>query len=233
MTLEERAEYELRFKAHWERFLRRFNVSGVPDTMPDSTLPKSFSLLRHCYGEECRHYHTMKHIVLMLDELENVRRTYPKWFDDAIEDAAIELGVWFHDVIYDPTEHGNEERSAKLAEAHARNLGLSRPVAQLARNYIRATDHRQFAEDFGAWILCDLDLMSLAAPWDEFRKMTRCIRLEYAHVPDDEFKAGRRKILESMLDRRPHIFQTLWFRDRLEHQARANLRRSIRKDLAP
>ncbi len=232
MTPAERAEYEPRFRSHWLRFLRRFAIV-------DDSLPTVYGFLMDLYGAESRHYHTMKHIVRMLDELEALRHTVPEslpgLFNDPIEDAAIEFGVWFHDAVYDTMEHDNEERSAQYAKKEARRLGLSRPVAQLTKHYIRTTDHRRLAEDRGAEILCDLDLMSLAGSRDEFRENTRLIQLEYAHVPNDKFKAGRRAFFEAMLDRnkRPSIYQTAYFFDRFEEKARANLRHAVRCDLAP
>jgi len=72
----------------------------------------------------------------------------------------------------------------------------------------------------------DIDLASLALPWDQFEENGRRIRREYAHVPEPEFRAARAAVLERFL-RRPHIYATAFFRERLEERARANLMRRI------
>ena len=52
------------------------------------------------------------------------------------------------------------------------------------------------------------------------------MREEYAPVPEALFRSRRQVILEGFL-RRPSLYSTGWFRDRLESSARANLRRSM------
>ena len=59
-----------------------------------------------------------------------------------------------------------------------------------------------------------------------FDTYERAIRLEYAHVPDDAFRAGRSKILRHFLAR-PRLYHLPWFADRYAAPARSNLQRSL------
>lgn len=229
MSWIEHEQYAPRFEAHWQRFLRRFKI-----TSPEA--PAIFATLRGQYGAENRQYHSLKHIVIMLDLLEEVRsdmKGIRPWFSNPEKDAAIEIAVWFHDAMYDPKRDDNEERSAELAVIDAARLGFSAEVARLAKEHVRATDHKKMQEDRGAKIVCDLDLASLGFSWEQFRENTRNIQLEYRHVPNEKFKAGRAAFFRAMLDRakRPRMYQNGYFRRRFEETAAANMRRALRKDL--
>src|SRR5205823_640248 len=55
------------------------------------------------YTAPDRHYHDIGHIISCLRELDGVRRL-------ARNPVALELAIWFHDVIYDGRQQDNEER---------------------------------------------------------------------------------------------------------------------------
>lgn len=210
-----------RFVAHWARFLKRF---GKEDT-------GVLDVLLAQYGGRDRHYHAFWHINDALDLLEEVRRDMPAWFADPARDAAIELAIFEHDVVYNTRLDDNEKRSGLLAQAHALELGFDVLTGASAHLYIMATTHKAPAPTRDARIVCDIDLAPLAAPSRTFRLNTRHVRREYAQVPDDAFKAGRKRFFAKMLDRavRPTIYQTEYFQERFEAAARANLERLVRE----
>ncbi len=222
MDKKEYALYKPIFEMHWRTFCDRFGIE-------DKKMPTVLSTLLKHYAGKGRHYHSIVHIVKLIEELRRLRKEQPAWFLDPVEDAAIELAIWFHDVIYDTSKHDNEEQSAQLAEAYALRLGFSRAVGQRAKDYVRATDHKQFAKDFGAQLVCDVDLLSLALPPTAFDENTRLIRLEYQQYTDEEWRQGRLAWGESFLDpnKRPSIYQTEYYRNREETYARANLARMV------
>lgn len=61
------------------------------------------------YSEPHRHYHTLAHVVEMLDCLEESSEL-------ARDRDMLSLAIWFHDVVYDSTapHGGNEAASADL-----------------------------------------------------------------------------------------------------------------------
>jgi 8-oxo-dGTP pyrophosphatase MutT (NUDIX family) len=75
-------------------------------------------------------------------------------------------------------------------------------------------------------VLFDADLAVLAADTAEYDRYAAAVREEYAHVPDDQFVAGRSAVLRRLLKRR--IFSTTVMRPR-EAAARANLLRELRR----
>jgi predicted metal-dependent HD superfamily phosphohydrolase len=75
-------------------------------------------------------------------------------------------------------------------------------------------------------LVLDVDLSILGADPLTYDAFERAIRAEYAHVPDDAFRAGRRAILAGFHTRAP-IFHTEALRAALEGAAHANLARAI------
>ena len=67
-----------------------------------------WTVLADAYGESSRAYHNMHHIgdcLLRFDEHAHLA-------DDRV---AVELAIWFHDMVYDTRAADNEERSAVVA----------------------------------------------------------------------------------------------------------------------
>ena len=92
-------------------------------------------------------------------------------------------------------------------------------VARLVR--LTASHEADPGDDRGAHLL-DADLSILGALPGRYHVYARDVRLEYAHVTDADFAAGRAAVLRHLLDHDP-LFRTptgaqLWAR-----QARANM----------
>jgi len=75
-------------------------------------------------------------------------------------------------------------------------------------------------------LLCDADLAVLARSTDGYDRYAAAIREEYAHVPEEAFRAGRAAVLRHLLDL-PAVYRLPRLRDRWEEPARANLRREL------
>jgi predicted metal-dependent HD superfamily phosphohydrolase len=186
--------------------------------------------MRLCYkyGEPHRQYHTLEHIDWCLNVL-----------DDAIlstevpikEVGVVERALWYHDYVYIPKRHDNEEKSAEQALRDMRRLGYTAVgCPERVADYILATKH--LAENKGdAQVVLDVDLSSLGASEEVFEEYSRGIRFEYNWVPEPEYRKGRAKILQSFLDR-PHIYGNEYFRRKYEEQARRNLKKSVASLLA-
>ena len=60
----------------------------------------------------------------------------------------------------------------------------------------------------------------------KYAAYTDAIRREYAHVPDDAFRAGRTQVLRALLEL-PSIYRLPPLRAAWEERARANLTREL------
>lgn len=178
----------------------------------------SYRALAEAYGAPERYYHTLAHVGACLGELDGAAAL-------AHDPDAVELALWLHDVVYDSRADDNEARSAAWAGAL---LGGAAPGPLVARvgELILATRHAHPPDGDDQALVCDIDLAVFGAPDDIFDAYEGAIRLEYAWVPDDEFRAGRRSVLEKFIARE-RIYATPSFHDRLEQPARRNLLRSL------
>ncbi|NJO32913.1 MAG: hypothetical protein HC869_06995 [Rhodospirillales bacterium] len=77
-------------------------------------------------------------------------------------------------------------------------------------------------EDTDLHLLLDLDLSVLAAGPSRYRAYALAIRREYAAIPDEVYRLGRRRVLERFLSRQ-QIYLTERLRTLWEGSARANL----------
>jgi predicted metal-dependent HD superfamily phosphohydrolase len=176
------------------------------------------------YAEPHRHYHTARHLDECFAELTAVRA-------DATHPGEVELALWFHDAIYEPRRHDNEQRSADWAREVVARAGLDASVSERVATLIMATRHDAEPTGRDAGVLVDVDLSILGAEPARFDEYERDVRAEYGWVPEALFRRERRKILQRLLERE-RIYNTPRMRESHEPRARANLARSL-ATLAP
>jgi predicted metal-dependent HD superfamily phosphohydrolase len=184
-------------------------------------LPEALAAqLAAAYGEPRRAYHDGRHIEELLG-----------WFDRIEDDvrwrapAEVYATILFHDAIYEPGKTDNEARSA----AWARASGLPVDLERVAKLILMTASHGTHQwTDHDAALFLDSDMAIIGAPAPQFAAYDAAIAAEYAHVPRDAFRAGRRAFLEG-LAQKPRIFLTEYFHDRLDAQARQNLATAIER----
>jgi len=186
--------------------------------------------LAACYSGPDRHHHDLAHAVSvrrLIEELATAEDSSAAGGVGVDDLRVAALAAWYHDAVYDPTAADNEARSAELARAALVGLGVPPSVAEQVDRVIRLTaDHRVDPADRAAAILLDADLAILGAPPAVYGRYAAGIRAEFAAVPDDRYRAGRRAVLEGLLAR-PQLYVTREGRRRFDAAARANLRREI------
>lgn len=166
-----------------------------------------------------RHYHTVQHLIEMFD-------LWPALAGLAQHAEEVEVATWFHDAIYDPAHADNESRSADWARKAMEAAGCRPSAIARVHDLVLATRHDAMPADGDARILVDLDLAILGASPDRFDEYEHQVRAEYAMVPVEAFRAGRREILARFLARE-RIYLTEPMHAARERVARANLQRSI------
>ena len=143
------------------------------------------------------------------------------WFDTVgASDDAMELAIWFHDIIYEPLERDNEAQSMKCFEDH---LGEYLDVETInnVERFIMATDPRlERSGNADEDLMSDIDLSILGSSPEEYLEYSIAIRKEYSMVPDVDFNAGRSAVLQNFLANR--IYSTCHFAV-LEDLARNNM----------
>jgi predicted metal-dependent HD superfamily phosphohydrolase len=170
------------------------------------------------YAEPHRAYHTLAHIQHALQVLQTVRHL-------AHNSPAVELALWFHDAIYDPTRPDNEEQSALLANQWLAELGAEPALVQTVHQLILVTKNH-LPETNDEKIMVDVDLAILGADAEAYGRYAQAIRQEYHWVPDVAYKIGRAQVLQRFLAR-PIIFHTPPLFEKYEAQARLNLQQEL------
>ncbi|MEV6275955.1 metal-dependent phosphohydrolase [Nocardia sp. NPDC051832] len=177
--------------------------------------PVGVDLVRR-YREPHRRYHTVDHLATMLGVIDELAA-------DAADADAVRYAAFFHDAVYAVDRPDNEERSAELAEQVLESLGAAAElVAEVGRLVRLTAGHDPEPGDRNGEVLCDADLVILAADAPGYAAYTAAVRAEYQHVPDDLFRAGRAAVLQG-LARQPYLFRTATARARFESAARVNL----------
>lgn len=180
-----------------------------------------YRVLARFYGQPHRHYHTLAHVADCLREADAFRAAAPAFLSAEMWHA-VELALWFHDVIHQPRADDNEERSADIFDAIASAAMVPPPFIAAVRRLILATKFDTPSATAEEQVIIDCDLASLGYAPTDFGRSGVAIRKEYGFVPDGDFVAARRATL-LRLSQRPGIFRTDFMRQRYEQQARANL----------
>lgn len=161
-------------------------------------------------------YHDQLHLTEVLDRLDQLAAAGAD-----VDATTVGLAAWFHDGVYDGGVD-DEELSAQWAE-RALPSTYADEVARLVR---MTAHHRPSDDDPSGCALSDADLAILAAPRERYDTYAAGVRTDFAHVADDDFRAGRAAVLRD-LAAKPHLFHTAQARELWETSARANLEREI------
>ncbi|PVM91082.1 phosphohydrolase [Caulobacter radicis] len=176
---------------------------------------------RAAYQEAHRRYHTQAHIDDCLARLAAV---------DGLGDRERDLlvqAIWWHDAVYDPLRPDNEARSADLArEVLAAAEAPETDIAEVERLILLTKGHTVETGDRLGALMVSIDLSILGAAPEAYAAYARAIREEYAAVPDEIYRAGRARVLESFLAA-PVLFPDPAFAKALDAQARRNLAAEI------
>jgi predicted metal-dependent HD superfamily phosphohydrolase len=174
------------------------------------------------HEEAHRAYHTLAHVRHVLDVVAFIAEH--ERVDDPV---AVRLAAWFHDAIYDPGAHDNEARSAKFAAEVLTDWQVPADRVAHVHSLVLATAHH-LPETSDEAVLVDADLAILASDPDTYRLYTRAVRVEYGHLDEHAWRAGRAAFLRGMLDREP-LFSTRTMRRRGEAVARRNLTEELKR----
>ena len=100
---------------------------------------------------------------------------------------------------------------------------------QLIKACVLATKHQAPAQTPDEQLIADLDLSILGCFEPEvWQQYEQSIRQEYILFNDKEYYQGRKDFLQNML-KKERIFQTSFFYERLEKQARQNILASLQQ----
>ncbi|MEB3754092.1 metal-dependent hydrolase [Acinetobacter sp. MD2(2019)] len=175
-------------------------------------------LLVQAYTEPQRAYHQCQHIVECLQQFELVKNHLK-------DPLAVQLAIFFHDVVYWPRSQSNEQDSATWMSAQLVN---ALPQSQLDKiaTWILATQQHACASDSDLAFLLDIDLAILASDAARFAEYEQQIRHEYSWVDLATYQKKRAQVLHYFYQANP-LYQTQFFQQHYEAQAKINLKQAL------
>ncbi|HEY1023427.1 MAG TPA: hypothetical protein VGE06_14000 [Flavisolibacter sp.] len=198
-----------------------FIAQVVKHGVPVAEAEEYWLEIETAYLESGRYFHDLSHLEYLLIELIPLKPRFEDW-----ETAFFSLV--YHDVVYDVERHmvmnDNEEKSADFAAKQLAAMGYSSSIIEKCKSQIMATQKHGLAPDNDTNLFTDADLSILGKPWPQYAAYKDKIRKEYSVYNDSIYTIGRRRVLETFLQREP-LFKTKYFYDRYEETAKANLRK--------
>ena len=180
-----------------------------------ATNEKTYRALCRAYNEPHRAYHTQAHIEALLHHLDQVK----EYAEDAI---ALEIAIWFHDAIYNIFSSKNEARSAQWAKNFLEQNQAEQTFIDKVVTLILVTAHSSVPISIDEQLMVDIDLTILGSSPPVFNQYQQQIRREYRLIPRFIYQKKRNALLLNFSQKR-NIYQTHYFQQKLESQARDNL----------
>jgi predicted metal-dependent HD superfamily phosphohydrolase len=191
----------------WMSLFEKFSSSSV-------LINKIFEEVIKYYNQPHRYYHNLKHIQEVLQVIDTLN-------NNVCDLYSLKIAAWFHDLIYNPQETDNEEKSTQLASTYLTQLNIPQSTINTVNELILSTKyHQPSSED--SKILVDADLSILGANLSKYNNYCRAIRWEYSWLNNQDYCQGRKKVLENFLQRK-QIYYTPKMYQLKEKQARINL----------
>lgn len=211
MIIDSSEKYVNSFNQYWDAFINKINMSKAQADM-------LYAVLLNAYTEPQRYYHTLQHIVECLDLFHQVKA----WLDDP---DAVELAIWFHDVVYNPQAKDNEELSAQRMQKLCQGI-LTESVIEKVYSWILATRQHQPSQQQDLNYLLDIDLAILGSSATRFLEYEQQIQCEYAWVSKEIYRVKRAEVLLHFYHMQP-LYQTEYFRTYFEENAKINLSKAL------
>lgn len=148
-------------------------------------------------------YHDKIHILSVASwVLHNVTRTRD------ISHDALYIAVLYHDVIFNPLSHANEEHSVEVMVSDLVSLGITDDFIKQISECILDTKHDKTPKTETGKCMVDADLYSLANPIEEVWSDTRRLWKESGRSAED-FAKGNASFLRPIIDR-PTVYYTCY-----------------------
>jgi predicted metal-dependent HD superfamily phosphohydrolase len=180
---------------------------------------ETFEELLKNYTARGRYYHDLTHII-------NLLKLYEEYKPSLNDTDVVFFSIWFHDAIFDTWKKGNEEKSADWAKSVLSKTNMPPSRIEKVVDCILATKSHETNGDSDMSFFLDFDMSILGSEETIYEIYTKQISDEYSFYPTFLYNRGRKKVLESFLEKEM-IYKTGTFKALLEQSARANIQREL------
>src|ERR1700732_102130 len=186
------------------------------------------------YTENHRAYHTWDHVADLLEK-------QSEFSDLSTRSDIIAVSVFWHDVVYTTQnqdgvlrpDYENVRDSGKLFRQYTllkqADAGAVYDLIMATANHLQARAEKQYYAGFAGDLdlFLDLDLSSLASPWEAFVEDLARIRTEFAWAPEIVFCTSQLQILEKFAKDGVRLYRRAETSEQWRDAAMANLKRCV------
>ena len=181
-----------------------------------------WAILTKHYSESSRFYHTREHILYCLNQFDQIKALLKS-------SNAIQMSIWFHDIVYNIEAKDNEEQSALFFSQLSKGI-LDEPFIQQVSELIISTKHLTATPKCDQAYLLDIDLSSFGSERGKFYQNGEQLRMEARHLTDLQFTKNQIKFFQMLLKRK-QIFFTDYFHNKYENRALGNINHQMQEML--
>ncbi len=175
------------------------------------------------YARPERGYHGLKHIKNMLESFDKFILESNQAFMVKNTDE-LRFAILMHDYING--EADDVKKSAYMANEFLHRISPNYDSSYV-ENLILATDYSQKQNlNFEQQLMQDIDTEILGKSPAEYKQYSGAIRQQYANYPDKIYNPARIKVLEAFINK-DKIYNTPYYREKYEQQARENIKYEI------
>jgi pantetheine-phosphate adenylyltransferase len=153
------------------------------------------------WNESHRSYHNLTHLNDLISQInENKSKFSEKEYEKLM------LSAIFHDIVYDPSSSTNEEDSANFLMECAIDK-YSKDILEIKQIILDTKTHNSttnLSESFNNY-----DMNIVERDFDQLLDWEKGISEEFSVYPKEQYKEGRLKFLESLLDKYPKNTENL------------------------
>ncbi len=153
------------------------------------------------WNESHRSYHSLNHLNDLISQInENKSKFSEKEYEKLM------LSAIFHDIVYDPSSSTNEENSAEFLMECVVDKS-NEDILEVRQMILDTKTHNSttnLSESFNNY-----DMNIVERDFDQLLDWEKGISEEFSVYPKEQYKEGRLKFLESLLDKYPNNTENL------------------------
>lgn len=154
------------------------------------------------WNESHRHYHNLDHLIDLIEQID-VYLEHDKISSKEYE--ILMISAIFHDIVYDPIKHDNEEKSAEFFISCCVNKN-SKDIIDIKNIILDTKDHD--SDNYLSSLFNKFDMSVVERDFDSLLEWENGIHDEYKEY-GDFYKIGRLKFLQSLLYKYPDNYENI------------------------
>lgn len=168
----------------------------LQETLKEYHIKADLNMILDIWNEPNRHWHNQNHL---FDLLEQINRDFDHGLISLTEKKKLQMVALFHDIVYDPSRTDNEEKSAEFMVSICEDKEILKDIYQAILDTKTHQSSSPLSEKFNKY-----DMNIVERDYDSLLEWEEGIRKEYSLYSDEQYKEGRVKFLESLLDKYVH-----------------------------